>query len=105
MNTWKKLLTIAILIFSSIFACVACSCTEQDLYANMKIELVAARKFDGTPLEGSLLEGHSISLSSNTDENVFTLEYSVNGVSGDVSKNLKFYVDNPSIVVFNEASS
>ena len=76
----------------SIFTSVACS--DDDKYANLKIEVEAEGLVDNT-----------ISYSYTDDsKNVFSLKVKVSGVGRDVSKSVVFEVDNPSIVTFDSLS-
>jgi len=89
MRTWKRILTLTLLVFLSIFTTVACS--DDNKYANMQIEVASEGLVDNT-IKYSYIDD---------SKNVFSLKVKVTGVGRDVSKSVMFEVDNPSIVTFD----
>ena len=94
MKTWKKILTLALIMLSSVLSFFACG--KDGKYDNMTISIVS--------VEG--LDENNTLFFSNTDSslNKFTIKVKVDGVGGDVSTSVDFRVNNGGVATLLSSS-
>ena len=87
MRTWKRILTIMILLLVSSVTFFACK--DKDPYADMKIVIAETT---------GLNENNAFVLSSNQEDNSFTIVATIEGVDDDVSKKITATSSNNGLV-------
>ena len=94
MKTWKKVITLIVLILSSALTCFACG--KNSKYDNMKIEFVSCKDYADNDIQNN-----TVVFSSDASKNHFTLMLKVTGVDSKVDRRIEFSVDNPTVIMPN----
>ena len=97
MKTWKKVITLIVLILSSALTCFACG--KNSKYDNMKIEFVSCKDYADNDIQNNTVVFSSDS--SDASKNHFTLMLKVTGVDSKVDRRIEFSVDNPKVIMPN----
>ena len=92
MRTWKKILTIMILLCLTTITFFACG--KKDPYADLEIKVV----------EIIGLENNTYTLTNQSGENSFTLKLTITGVDDDISKEISVTSSNNGLVSISDVN-